>query len=72
MPAIIWIAIALAIVILGIGGSVAMPQLPETVIRPVAERSVDLFAPTLLGVFIALGMLVCFCAYLKFFRKGGQ
>ena len=72
MPAIIFLAIAIAIVLMGIGGAVALPQMPEAVIRPVAEKSIALFGPLLVGVFIALILAGCVYVYLKFKGKEGR
>ncbi len=71
MPPIIWVAIAVAIVILGIGGATALPQMPETVIRPVAENGLALFGPALMGFAAALGLVSAAYLYFKFARRGG-
>ena len=71
MPALIWIAIAIAIVIMGIGGSVALPQVPGEVIKPIAERGLDIFSPVLRGVCIAVITAACVYVVMKFKTKGG-
>ena len=70
MPAIIWIALALAIVIMGIGGSVALPQVPDAVIKPMAEKGLDIFTPALRGIFIAAASAACVYVFMKFKTKG--
>ena len=70
MPALIWIAIAIAIVIMGIGGSVALPQVPESVIKPMAEKGLDIFSPALRGIFIAAATATCVYVFMKFKTKG--
>jgi len=70
MPAIIWIALALAIVIMGIGGSVALPQVPEDVIKPMAEKGLDIFSPVMRGIFIAVVTAACVYVVIKFKSKG--
>ena len=72
MPAVVWIAIAVAIVIMGIGGAVAIPQIPEVVVRPVVEKSVNLVGPLTAGFLGALLMAGAVCAYMKLTKKGGQ
>ena len=69
MPAIVWIAISIAIVMLGIGGSASFPELPQYVFRPVVEKSFELFKPIAWALALALGAVASIFVYRKFFRK---
>ncbi len=53
MPPIVWIAIALAIAILGFSAGVKMPVLDE-VVKPVAEQTSSALRPISWGIGIAV------------------
>ena len=57
MPSIIWIAIAIAIIMLGIGGSASFPELPQYVFRPVVEKGFELFKPIVWALALAFGAI---------------
>jgi tryptophan-rich sensory protein len=69
MPAIVWIAISIAIVMLGIGGSASFPAMPEHVFRPVVEKGFELFKPIVWALALAFGAVAAIFVYRKFFRK---
>ena len=69
MPSIIWIAISIAIVMLGIGGSASFPELPQYVFRPMVEKGFELFKPIVWALALALGAVGGIFMYRKFFRK---
>ena len=69
MPSIIWIAIAIAIIMLGIGGSASFPELPQYVFRPVVEKGFELFKPIVWALALAFGSVAAIFVYRKFFKK---
>jgi hypothetical protein len=69
MPAIVWIAIAIAIIMLGIGGSASFPELPQYVFRPVVEKGFELFKPIAWALALAFGAVASIFVYRKFFKK---
>ncbi len=69
MPAIVWIAIAIAIIMLGIGGSASFPELPQYVFRPVVEKGFELFKPIVWALSLAFGAVAAIFVYRKFFKK---
>jgi tryptophan-rich sensory protein len=69
MPAIVWIAISIAIVMLGIGGSASFPELPQYVFRPMVDKGFDLFKPIAWSLALALGAVAAIFVYRKFFKK---
>ena len=69
MPAIVWIAISIAIVMLGIGASASFPELPQYVFRPMVEKSFELFKPVVWALALAFGVVAGLFVYRKWFKR---
>lgn len=69
MPAIVWIAISIAIIMLGIGASASFPELPQYVFHPMVEKGVEVFKPIVWALALAIGIVAGLFVYRKWFKK---
>ena len=69
MPSIIWIAIAIAIIMLGIGGSASFPELPQYVFHPMVDKGFELVKPIAWALALAFGAVGGIFIYRKWFKK---
>jgi hypothetical protein len=67
MPPIIWIAIA--IIMLGIGASASLPELPRYVFQPIVEKGVEVFKPIAWALALAFVVLAGIYVYKKWSRR---
>jgi hypothetical protein len=69
MPAIVWIAIAIAIIMMGIGAGASFPDLPQYVFRPMVEKGVEVFKPVVWALALAFGIVAGIYVYRKWFKR---
>ena len=69
IPFFVWVAIALAVLLVGGGAAVSVAKLPE-VVQPVAESADSFLAP--LGTGLAIAFVVVVVVLLFTRLKGGQ